>query len=214
MNLFTAIALKIHYWNRYRLFKKLFQKEDPYQSEHNNFEQFKLGSILNEIKDRKYNNALEIGCGEGFLTVQLLKCCNQIIGIDISPTAIQRAQQRYKKEGIIFKCMNIINFQPNNLFDLIVAVDICYYLAQEHSWKHIQEELSKWANLLHPKGQIVLAHGFNESSHPKDWLGCNIMEGYRKILENAGLCLKKEKTIHGVKEGISHSCLISILEKP
>ena len=34
------------------------------------------------------------------------------------------------------------------VFDLIVAVDVCYYLGQEHNWKHMEEELSRWAGWL------------------------------------------------------------------
>jgi 2-polyprenyl-3-methyl-5-hydroxy-6-metoxy-1,4-benzoquinol methylase len=209
----TDIRLKIHYSHRKKYFNELFQKNDPYNTQKSEFEQFKLNSVINVIKDKRYENALEIGCAEGFLTNQLSTYCNNITGIDISDTAIEKAKKQIKKENVDFVCANIVDFKPDKPFDLIVALDVCYYLAQEHSWKHIEQELSKWTKWLSSNGRIVLLNCFNEISHSKDWLGKHIMQGYRKILESNGLSLAKETVENFKTENISRVYLISVLNK-
>ena len=98
-------------------------------------------------------------------------------------------------------------------FDLIVAVDMAYYLGQEHSWEHMEKELSKWASWLKPGGRLVLLNGYNEVTHAKDWLGPHVMEGYRRIMQQAGLELKKEEVKKYSKGSFSRANLLSVLEK-
>ena len=206
------LQLKSHYSHRKKYFDELFSKEDPYKVLTRDYETAKFGWVTECVKDKLHAEALELGCAEGVMTALLSPYCGKITGVDISSTAIRRAKEKRGSGNIEFIAANVVEFRPEKVFDLIVAVDMAYYLGQEHSWTHMEAELSRWASWLSPGGRLILLNGFNEVTHPKDWLGPHVMEGYRKIMEKAELKLVKEEIKKYAKDGFSRANLLSVLE--
>ena len=69
---------------------------------------------------------LDVGCGEGALTRYLVGCANEVAGIDASPTAITRARQLVPKAT--FHCCTLEDFRPERVFDVVLAVEVLYYV--------------------------------------------------------------------------------------
>src|SRR5262249_52239646 len=69
---------------------------------------------------------LDAGCGEGSLTRYLVGSATDVWGIDASPTAIKRAQQLVPKAT--FRCCTIEAMDPGRWFDVVLAVEVLYYV--------------------------------------------------------------------------------------
>jgi len=86
-------------WSK-EYFEKEFEKPDPWKFFSSDYEQTKYRRQINFIKDRKSNpeRILEIGCAEGAHTKMMVQEFpnTEIIGIDISETAIRRAISNVK----------------------------------------------------------------------------------------------------------------------
>lgn len=110
--------------------------------------------LLNLIEHYNFSSILDIGCGKGLLTHMLKKRNNFVLGIDISPTAIQIARARYP--DIAFEVENVSNIQnlarlletsgqdsespSRHRFDLVVIAECLSYI---HNWKMVISELSR-----------------------------------------------------------------------
>src|SRR5215472_2964545 len=79
----------------------------------------------------RWNKALDCGCGEGHFTSQLMGLCNEVHGVDVSKTAIERARTQYPNVFWHNKDVRNINDLdlPSKSFDLIVCSQLLYYLA-------------------------------------------------------------------------------------
>lgn len=77
----------------------------------------------------RVGSLLEVGCGEGHQTLSLQQLADEVYGIDVSPTAIERARQRVP--GAQFAATDI-GHQPwgdqRARFDLVVACEVLYYI--------------------------------------------------------------------------------------
>ncbi|WP_187471213.1 class I SAM-dependent methyltransferase [Luteimonas viscosa] len=90
----------------------------------------------------RVGSLLEVGCGEGHQTLALQQLAGEVYGIDVSPTAIERARQRVP--GAQFAATDI-EHQPwgdqRARFDLVVACEVLYYI------KDIPATLSRMSHL-------------------------------------------------------------------
>ena len=66
-------------------------------------------------------NALDIGCGTGYLTNILAEHCDQITGIDFSPKSIEVARRLYAKSNMKFECVELQKFKSTCPIDICVA---------------------------------------------------------------------------------------------
>jgi SAM-dependent methyltransferase len=69
---------------------------------------------------------LDVGCGEGALTRYLVGCASEVTGIDASRTAIERARGLVPRAT--FHCCTLEDFRAERVFDVVLAVEILYYV--------------------------------------------------------------------------------------
>jgi 2-polyprenyl-3-methyl-5-hydroxy-6-metoxy-1,4-benzoquinol methylase len=103
----------------------------------------------NFVKDKSKLKILEIGCGYGYLTYALRKLGHEVIGIDISKTAIEFAKNNF---GGKFYERNIenLNFKENS-FDLIIATELIEHLSD------INLFITKSIKLLKNNGFLLIS---------------------------------------------------------
>jgi len=107
--------------------------------------------LLNTIGDMNFEIVVDLGCGKGSFTHILKRKNNYVVGIDISPTAINRAEVRYP--DIDFINMDINDPDRLNEFirgievpvTLVCAREILSYLPR---WQDILEMLSSYTQYL------------------------------------------------------------------
>ena len=100
---------------------------------------------------------LDIGCGTGSLSVVLTRLGHRVTGIDLSPAMISLARTKAAKLGfqIEFHVMDAASPQlSRGQFDAIVCRHLLWTLPEP------KRVLQRWAELLKPKGRLILIEGF------------------------------------------------------
>lgn len=112
-----------------------YKVRDPWkmESEQERFRFAKTNEILaRELVEPapRVGSILEIGCGEGHQSEHLIKVCDRLTGIDVSPTAIERARQRVPSAELV---AGDLFAQPwigeRGRFDVVCAFEVLYYLS-------------------------------------------------------------------------------------
>jgi SAM-dependent methyltransferase len=153
-------------WGR-RCHERLYSRRDPYGLATNGYEQSKYDLIIETLASGSYARGLEVGCGEGLLTERLAPLCRELVGVDISEAAIDRARALLAGQ----EAGNRVSLERRTLpfdilsgtFDLIVCSDVLYY------WEPatLQVGLDRLLERLRPGGTLLLLHylgGFGQAS--------------------------------------------------
>jgi len=104
---------------------------------------------------RKGSAVLEVGCGAGFLTVDLARRGLRVIAVDAAPEMLELARVTVAKNGLAAAVellpadVHALEF-PDGGFDLVVALGVIPWL---HSPELALAELSR---VLHPGGHLVV----------------------------------------------------------
>lgn len=104
----------------------------------------------------KSASILEVGGGDSFLMDFLIEMGYQNLHLlDISANALQRIQKRLgeKSKKVTFIESNIIDFQPNQIFD-IWHDRACFHFLKEE--KHIQAYVATASKLITSKGHLFI----------------------------------------------------------
>lgn len=119
----------LHFADKHSRLDTLYRIRDPWQME-SDAQRFRFAET-NALIERHFGrvtNLLEIGCGEGHQSQELLAVCDQLVGIDVSARAVERARSRCP-EGT-FDVGDIFTSGPleGRCFDLVVACEVLYYM--------------------------------------------------------------------------------------
>jgi len=92
-----------------------------------------------------FATVLDVGCGKGALTHQLKKENNRVVGIDVSPTALEAAKARFS--DVEFRNIDLAR-DPDALtalgtFDLAVCIETLSYL---EDWRGVLERIGRIAS--------------------------------------------------------------------
>ncbi len=99
-----------------------------------------LSHITPEMK------VLEIGCGVGYFTREILKTGAHVTAIDISPDLLRVAQDSIKEDRVTFKEENAYSLSfPDNTFDTIIGSSVLHHL-------DIDQALREFDRVLKPGG--------------------------------------------------------------
>jgi ubiquinone/menaquinone biosynthesis C-methylase UbiE len=133
--------------------------------------------ILDLAKNKvKYQKVLDIGCGPGMISTDLLEISEQVWGIDISEDMINIARERFNATEFHSK----IHFQvgdaeklqfPDQYFDVVVCLGVFRYLDSR------EKGLQEIYRVLKPKGTVIITFYYKYSPH---W--CSMFFLYRPLL--------------------------------
>lgn len=145
-----------------RFFEQLYRgKEDPWNFRRSPYERQRYQAILDVLDDRSYARAFEPGCSIGELTAGLAPCCERIDGIDLSPSAVNRARDRCGALPQVSVYQGALPDDiPDGTFDLIVFSEIGYYFSLPELTSIIER---LWCS-LRPGGRFVACHWLGHSA--------------------------------------------------
>lgn len=115
---------------------------------------------LEMLKTAGFNkdiNIIDIGGGDSYFAEHLLDLGYKNISVlDISERAIERAKERMgeKAKNILWICSNILNFKPNQKYDLWHDRAVFHFLTEI---KDIQKYKKLAFNSIREKGKLLLA---------------------------------------------------------
>lgn len=145
-------------------FEQLYERSaDPWEFATSPYEAAKYAATLAALPRWKYMSGLELGCSIGVLTRQLGPRCNELLAMDVSATALQKARGRCASlPHVTFaNCDLRIDF-PTGDFDLILVSEIGYYFSKAD----LEILLCKIAAALMPGGHLLLVHYTGETNYP------------------------------------------------
>jgi 2-polyprenyl-3-methyl-5-hydroxy-6-metoxy-1,4-benzoquinol methylase len=137
-------------------FEALFRESsNPWQHE-SAYETTKVRQTLNLLPDVSDKQALEVGCGEGYMTRQIAARVKDLVAIDISSTALERAARRCDGiDNVEFRQLNFVKDSLGGRYDLIVCSEVLYYCPDRAVLRNVARQL---AASLRSGGLLLLAH--------------------------------------------------------
>jgi ubiquinone/menaquinone biosynthesis C-methylase UbiE len=102
-------------------------------------------------------DALDAGCGTGFLTFELAARGHHVIGVDFAPSMIAEARRKSGERGLSsveFEEADAeqLPFRPAS-FDLVISRHLLWTLA------HPEAAIDEWIRVLRPGGRLVVVDG-------------------------------------------------------
>lgn len=86
-------------------------------------------------KMAKDKTVLDCGCNIGYGTKVIGTHCKEVIGVDVSPKAIEEARRRYGSNGIEFRLVDGIRLPfKDNRFDLVVSFQVIEHIDDYDSY--------------------------------------------------------------------------------
>ncbi len=119
---------RAHYFpDNYDELEHLFRwSRDPWHFETSAYERERLVSLFETVQQYPHERILEIGCAEGVFTSRLSQISNDVVAIDVSPTALARARERCTNATFIHSSLE--EFRCDRRFDLVVCAETLYYV--------------------------------------------------------------------------------------
>ncbi|MBY0493841.1 MAG: class I SAM-dependent methyltransferase [Cyanobacteria bacterium] len=108
-------------------FEQLYRRrEDPWDVRHSPFTRDRYLEVMRTLTAfAPCRSMLDVGCGEGTFTQYLTGFAGDVVGIDISATAIARARRGVPRAR--FHETSLEAFEPAVPFDVVVAIEMLYY---------------------------------------------------------------------------------------
>jgi SAM-dependent methyltransferase len=149
----------------HQAFEKLYQSlRDPWSTTvpYYRYQLRKYQVMLSLLPARSYGRALDIGCGLGVLSRMLSSLAGEVLGVDFSRQAIDRATElSATTRNVRFMQADLLNIGelPGGPFDLIVMADTLYYVSPQSDdlFVSIRGQLT---HLLAPGGILLLVNHF------------------------------------------------------
>ena len=109
--------------------------------------------------------AIDLGCGDGTITVELGRFAKRVLGVDIDPRMVVAARKKVEREGmehVTFKEDRIETLQePDQSFDLAVFSQSLHHLRKP------AEGILQGARVVRPGGRLVI---FDLAPHNEQWV--------------------------------------------
>jgi len=107
-------------------------------------------------------DALDAGCGTGFLTFELAARGHHVIGVDFAPSMIAEARRKSAERGVAsvgFEEADAeqLPFRPAR-FDLVMSRHLLWTLP------HPEAAIDEWIRVLRPGGRLVVVDGQFDAS--------------------------------------------------
>jgi SAM-dependent methyltransferase len=137
--------------------ERLFATEDPWNYG-SAYEQQKYRRTLSLIPPSPGGDALEIACAEGRFTELLAPEVGTLTALDISTTAIARAERRTVRFGNVrFAQGDLFRDGLSGAYDLVTCSEMLYFAPSAAALARVASEI---ATVLRPGGHFVHAHAY------------------------------------------------------
>ncbi|MGV8895123.1 MAG: PIG-L family deacetylase [Rhodoglobus sp.] len=127
--------------------------DDPWGLATRWYETRKRSLMLASLPLENYGRALEIGSSIGVTTEALAGRCRELLAVDVSSAAVQRARERVGDRATI-EVRDVTTDFPEGEFDLVVLSEVGYYFGAPG----LATVLASIGAALSPHGSLVACH--------------------------------------------------------
>ncbi|PYM12976.1 MAG: SAM-dependent methyltransferase [Candidatus Rokuibacteriota bacterium] len=113
---------------------------------------------------RRGLDALDVGCGTGFLTFELAARGHRVTGIDFAPAMLREARRKAAERpaSVRFQAADAEQLPfPAQSFDLVMTRHVLWTLPQPEA------AIDEWIRVLRPGGRLVIVDGKLDSTAPQ-----------------------------------------------
>lgn len=145
------------------------------------YQRRKYDVLASLLPTRRFARALDLGSGLGLMTRRLAAHADEVVGIDISTTAVAHARAAHRD-------LHQISFQQGDMlalpasldcgFDLLVLADSLYYLPPPLTDGALKQIALRLARLLRPGGICLLANHFFSGADAESRLSRRIHQAF------------------------------------
>ena len=142
---------------------------------------------------------LDAGCGEGYGSYLLAESGMHVVGIDVSPEAINHAKEKYIRDNLEYRVMDVSNMNfADGTFDVVVSFQVIEHM---HDFEAFLKEIKRILKI----GGLAFISTPNKSLcegqatgkfHIKEWRYdefMNLLNGYFDKVQYYGVYLKGRK---------------------
>ncbi len=133
----------MNHYNRKRLeedFNSLCENSSLLSSSSSSFVSRSGDMVMSLLELRFSDTVLDVGCGDGFLTIKAARTCKEAIGVDISNTLLERARHRAINEGI--KNITFVRSSFEELFDELTGVSVNKVMSN-YAMHHLTDDMKE-----------------------------------------------------------------------
>ena len=131
------------------------ENDDPWSVVTSWFERRKRELTLAALPDEHYGQAIEIGCSLGLLARDLAARCDELVALDRSHVAVERARHHLRDvPNVQVGAAVVPRDWPSGTFDLVVVSEVGYFLSP----LELEGLLARVRSSLSPRGHVVLCH--------------------------------------------------------
>jgi SAM-dependent methyltransferase len=195
-------------------FDEIWGRGDPWELETAEFERERYARLMAILDGARYGRVLEIGCGAGAFTRLLAPRAERVLALDVSATAIAKAQAKHANlKQVEFRVANIMEHDVKEAapWDLIVMSETIYFLGWLYSFFDVSWLASELFAASRRGGRLLLANTEGDIRDPL--LLPPIVRTYRDLFLNIGYKLEAEEIFRGQKNGVDLKVLISLFCK-
>ncbi|MEJ0053545.1 MAG: class I SAM-dependent methyltransferase [bacterium] len=118
-----------------------------------------IKAAIGLINSRRYARCLDLGTGRGQYAEEAAPHCGEVLAIDISPEAVERAKERLGHiPNIRFSVANLRTFGSSEPFDLVILGDTLYYLGDLRFPLEFRKAIANIVRLVAPEGRILMVN--------------------------------------------------------
>ncbi len=156
-----------------------------------------VDAAVSLLPDVRYGTCLDVGTGLGHYAERVGPVCEQVIAIDVCPTAIARARARlHAIPNLVFQTRNIRRFTgASGPFDLIILGDVLYYLGDREFPNKFDHIVGNIVSFLRPGGRILMSHHVSSDRSERE------VSAYTAAFERRGLTIERSR---GFNDGENH----------
>lgn len=123
----------------------------------------KIKKLIKKYKITDGNELLDVACGTG-KHLQYFKDSFICTGVDINEGMLNVAKNKVK--GVIFKQADMVNFDLNNEFDIIIS--LFSSIGYVKTYTNLEKTIVNFANHLKQGGVLIIEPWFTKSTY---WVG-------------------------------------------
>jgi len=161
------------------------------------------GALERTVGPLPGKSVLDAGCGIGLMTEMLVARGAVVTAVDISPSAIHRANERVP--GASFHCCALDKIGFIQEFDAVCTMDVLFHVVDDHNW---EEALRRMVRALKKGGALLIQEELHTEAEPAPHVRWRTLEVYEKAMAPLGISIFDLESYQLSKEGARKDILI------